>query len=62
MPCSVKTGQRKTSPIKITNITESNGTVTIQYEEPALSEVVTSFEMEGTESTEGEFIPATGVT
>lgn len=55
-------GSEKDIAIKITNITESNGTVTIQYEEPALSEVVTSFEMEGTESTEGEFIPATGVT
>lgn len=55
-------GSEKDIAIKITNITENDGTVTIQYEEPALSEVVTSFEMEGTESAEGEFIPATGVT
>ena len=55
-------GLEKDIAIKITNITENNGIVTIQYEEPTLSEVVTSFDMEGTESTEGEFIPAEGVT
>lgn len=55
-------GSEKDIAIKIVNIEESNGTVTIHYEEPELSEVVTSFEMEGTESTEGEFIPAEGVT
>ena len=54
-------GTEKDIAIKITTITEDNGIVTIQYEEPELSEVVTSFEMEGTESTEGEFIPAAGV-
>ena len=57
-----KDGLEKDIAIKITNITKSNGTVTIQYEEPALSEVVKSFEMEGIEDTEGEFIPAEGVT
>ena len=48
--------------VKITGIVQSDGGVEVSYEMPELSEVVDSMEVQGTESTYGEFIPAEGVT
>lgn len=48
--------------IKIVSISTKDDVTTIKYSEPQLSEVVKDFEMEGTQSTQGELIPAQGVT
>lgn len=47
--------------VKIVNITQEDGWTVIYYNKPAIEEVVTSFEVEGKELTQGEFIPAEGV-
>lgn len=47
--------------VKIVDITQEDGWTVIHYNKPAIEEVVTSFEVEGKESTQGEFIPAEGV-
>lgn len=48
--------------IKIVSITQEDGWTVIHYDKPAIEEVVVSFEVEGKESTQGEFIPAEGIT
>ena len=48
--------------VKVTGILQSDSGAEISYEMPELGEVVDSIEVQGTESTYGEFIPAEGVT
>lgn len=48
--------------IKVTDIKEVDGQTVVSYETPALEEVVTSFDMEGTQAVGGVFMPADGVT
>lgn len=55
-------GTQKDIAIKVVSIFQENGSTVISYEEPALEEVVVSLEMEGSETSQGEFIPAEGVT
>ncbi len=54
-------GTQKDIAIKVVSIFQEDGTTIISYEEPALDEVVVSLEMEGSEATQGELIPAEGV-
>lgn len=48
--------------IKVTGVTVQDGKTYISYEQPDMSEVVTSFDMEGQHDTTGSFTPAEGVT
>lgn len=48
--------------VKITRITENNGIMVIEYEEPALEDVVESFDVEGCATQGGSFTPAEGIT
>ena len=48
--------------VRITRITVNNGIVVIEYEEPALEELVESFNVEGRATQGGSFTPAEGIT
>ena len=55
-------GSSKDIAVKITDITENNGIIVIEYEEPALEEVAESFDVEGCATQGGSFTPAEGIT
>ena len=48
--------------VRIARITVNNGIVVIEYEEPALEDVVESFDVEGRTTQGGSFTPAEGIT
>ena len=48
--------------VRVTNVTEADGCVTLQYETPSIGEVVSGFDVEGSTTTGGTMTPAEGVT
>lgn len=48
--------------VKVKEITQEGNRTVLIYEEPKIEEVITSMDVSGTSDSEGEFIPAEGVT
>ena len=55
-------GSAESVAVKVTEVKEENGVLTVKYEEPQLHEVVTDIEVVGSTTEGGVIIPAEGVT